>query len=46
LGNDVLDVKGGALKDLVHEAVLAALLCTRPDGARQFFRDGHLQPFA
>jgi hypothetical protein len=46
MGNDVLNVKGGALKDLLHAAVWAALLCTRPDGASQFFRDGHLQPFA
>ena len=41
LWDDVLDVKSGSLEALVHQAVLAPPIGTRPNCARQFFRDAH-----
>jgi hypothetical protein len=44
--DDVLDGKTGALKALMHEAVLATLVCTRADLARQRVGYGHLRTLA
>ena len=46
LRDDMFDVKRGALKTFMHEAVLASPLCAQPDGPRQRLRHGHLRPLA